>query len=91
MNKKEFIRRAARRAGGTIVDATIFYEAFMEELAEAMENEEKVLLQGVGTMRGIVKKAHVFHNIKTNQNEMAPAKKTIQFTPSDVFIKSMNQ
>ena len=91
MTKMDFIRRVANRADATITSTTKIYEAMMEELCESMINEEKVPLQGVGSLCGVVKESHPFYNIKTKKKEVAPAKKKIKFTPSTVFVKSMNE
>lgn len=91
MTKIDFIRRVANRADTTITNTTKIYEAMMEELRESMINEEKVPLQGVGNLCGIVKESHSFYNIKTSKKETAPAKKKIKFIPSTTFVKSMNE
>lgn len=49
MNKGEFLRAVAEKAGVTIKDATAVYEAFVEVVEEAMKKNEKVTLVGFGT------------------------------------------
>lgn len=98
MKKKEFIKRVAERADEfseshmTIKDATVFYEAMMDVMMEMIrdEDEEKIPLQGIGTLMGITKKAHVYHDIVKKENLMAPAKKKMKFIPSGTFIDVLN-
>lgn len=96
MKKKEFIKRIAERADEfseshmTIKDTTIFYEAMMDVMMEMIRDEEKIPLQGIGTLMGITKKAHIYHDIVKKENLMAPAKKKMKFIPSETFINVLN-
>ena len=49
MNKQELLRAVAEKAGMTIKDTGVFYEAFVETLKEEMKKGEKIALVGFGT------------------------------------------
>lgn len=90
MKKKQFIREVAKRSGGHICQVEKIYNALVDTIIDIIVDEDKINLQGVGTIKGIVKDAHEFHNIHTGKNEMAPEKKTVQFIPSGKLINYMN-
>lgn len=90
MKKKQFIRKVAKKSGMAICHAEKFYNAFVDAIVDIIVDEDKINLQGVGTIMGIVKEAHEYHNMHTGKNEMAPEKKTIKFIPSGSLIKFMN-
>jgi DNA-binding protein HU-beta len=50
MNKGELIKAMAAKAGFTVKDATIAYEALVEVATEALKNGEKIQLVGLGTI-----------------------------------------
>ena len=50
MNKGELIKAMAAKAGFTVKDATIAYEAMIETMTEALKAGEKIQLVGFGTM-----------------------------------------
>lgn len=90
MKKKQFIREIAKRSGAHIWQVEKIYNAFVDTIVDIIADEDKINLQGVGTIMGIVKDAHEYHNIHTGKNEMAPEKKTIKFIPSGKLVTSMN-
>ncbi len=49
MNKNEFLRAISEKTGSTIKDASDFYEAMVETVAEAMKADDKITLVGFGT------------------------------------------
>jgi len=51
MNKSDMIKAAARRAGTTQKVSEAVCEAFLAELAEALEAGENVTISGFGTFR----------------------------------------
>lgn len=90
MKKKQFIREVAAKTDLYVWQVEEVYRAFVETIVDVVTDEDKINLQGVGTIMGIVKDAHEYHNIHTGKNEMAPEKKTIKFIPSGKLITSMN-
>ena len=50
MNKGELIKAMAAKAGFTVKDATIAYDAMIETMTEALKAGDKVQLVGFGTM-----------------------------------------
>ena len=50
MNKGELIKAMAAKAGFTVKDATIAYDAMIETMTEALKAGEKIQLVGFGTM-----------------------------------------
>lgn len=65
MNKTEFLRAVANKSGATIKDTTAFYDAFVETVREAMENNDKVALVGFGTFEAKNKPARECTNPMT--------------------------
>lgn len=50
MNKGELIKAMAAKAGFTVKDATIAYDALIESMTEALKAGEKIQLVGLGTI-----------------------------------------
>ena len=65
MNKTEFLRAVADKTGATLKDTTAFYNAFVETVRGAMENNDKVALIGFGTFEAKNKPARECTNPMT--------------------------
>lgn len=62
MNKNEFLRSIADKTNSTIKDATAFYDALVETVAETMKAGDKITLVGFGTFQAKKKAASVRPN-----------------------------
>ena len=65
MNKGEFLRAVADKAGATIKDATAFYDAYVAVVEEAMKKNDKVTLVGFGTFEAKKRPARTCNNPAT--------------------------
>ena len=73
MNKQELLRAVAEKAGMTIKDTGVFYEAFVETLKEEMKNGEKIALVGFGTFSAKKREARTAINPRTKAKVNVPA------------------
>ena len=78
MNKGEFIKAMAEKAGFTNKDAGIAYDAFIDVLTEALKEGEKVSLVGFGTFEVKDVEAKTGVNPQTGEKvEIAACKKPV--------------
>ena len=78
MNKGEFIKALADKAGFSQKDATIAYESFMEILTKALQAGDKVALAGFGTFEVKEVAAKTGINPQTKEKvEIAASKKPV--------------
>ena len=78
MNKGELIKAMAAKAGFTVKDATIAYEALVEVATDALKNGEKIQLVGLGTIEVKEVAAKTGVNPKTGEKvEIAACKKPV--------------
>jgi DNA-binding protein HU-beta len=87
MNKQEMLRAVADKAGMTIKDTGIFYEAFVETLKETLAEGEKVSLVGFGTFSAKNKPARKAINPRTKETVDVPA----SVSPSLKFGKNFKE
>ena len=73
MNKGELIKAVAAKAGFSVKDAGIAYEAFLEVVTEALKNGEKVQLVGLGSIEVKEVPAKTGINPKTKEAVEIPA------------------
>jgi len=73
MNKQELLRAVAEKAGMTIKDTGVFYEAFVETLKEEMKKGEKIALVGFGTFSAKKREARTAINPRTKAKVNVPA------------------
>ena len=73
MNKQELLRAVAEKAGMTIKDTGVFYEAFVETLKEGLKNGEKIALVGFGTFSAKKREARTAINPRTKAKVNVPA------------------
>ena len=78
MNKGELIKAMAAKAGFTVKDATIAYDALVESMTEALKAGEKVQLVGFGTFEVKEVAAKTGINPQTKEKvEIAACKKPV--------------
>lgn len=73
MNKTEFIKAIAAKAGTSAKAAGEFYNAYVEVLAEALKKGDKVTLVGFGTYEAKKVAAHTAINPMTKAKVKVPA------------------
>lgn len=65
MNKQEFLREIAAKAGLTIKDAGAFYEAYVATVKEQLKKGNKIVLVGFGTFSSRKRAARTAINPRT--------------------------
>ena len=73
MNKTEFIKAVAAKAGATNKAAAEFYDAYVEVVAGALKKGEKIALVGFGTYEAKKVPAHTAINPMTKAKVKVPA------------------
>ena len=90
MNKGEFIKVMADKAGFTQKDATAAYDAFIEAVTEALKAGEKVQLIGFGTIEVKTKAARTGRNPSTGAAISIPASKQVKFSAGKTLKDKVN-
>ena len=90
MNKGELIKAMAAKAGFTVKDATIAYEALVESMTEALKAGEKIQLVGFGTFEVKERAARSGRNPKTGEVIQIEASKHPAFTAGKALKDSVN-
>lgn len=73
MNKQELLRAVAEKAGMTIKDTGVFYDAFVETLKAELKKGEKIALVGFGTFSAKKREARTAINPRTKAKVNVPA------------------
>ena len=89
MNKGEFIKAMAEKAGFTNKDAAIAYDAFVATVTETLKAGDKVQLVGFGTFEAKVRAAHIGRNPATGAEIKIPASKAPAFKAGKTFNDSV--
>ena len=79
MNKTEYVKAVAEKAGLTQRQAEAAYDAQLEVIADALKNGEKVALVGFGTYELKAKPAREVFNPLTKAKVKVPASKAPAF------------
>jgi DNA-binding protein HU-beta len=75
MNKGEFVKAMAEKAGVTVKEANVAYDAFVDVVTDALKKGDKVQLIGFGTFEVRAKAAREGINPQTKQKVKIPASK----------------
>lgn len=90
MNKTEFIRAISDKAGITMKDITVVYDAMLEVVEEALKAGEKISLVGVGSIELKNVEAKTGINPRTKETVKIPACKKPTFKFGDAFKAKFN-
>ncbi len=90
MNKGEFIKSIADKAGLTQKEAGAAYDAMLETIVEAFKNGDKVTLVGFGTFELKNKPARTGINPQTKQQVKIAASKAPAFKAGKAFKDLFN-
>lgn len=75
MNKNDLIRAIANKAGGTLKDAGIYFDAVISAITDGLKKDEKIQISGFGTFEIKSKAAREGINPKTGDKiKIAPSK-----------------
>lgn len=93
MNKKELIQALATKTGMTQKDCEAVYGAFLDTIAEKLNEETavKVTIPGLGTIKVKVKEAHQSRNPRTKELVDVPAKREARMSLSDTLKNKLVQ
>ncbi|HPJ75349.1 MAG TPA: HU family DNA-binding protein [Clostridia bacterium] len=87
MNKREFIKAMSAESGLTVKDTDKAYDAFLEVVAKALKEGDKVQLAGFGTFEVKKRAARTGVNPKTGEKVQIKASKA----PALRFGKSFKE
>ncbi len=90
MNKNEFLRAVAEKAGASLKATGEFYDAYVAVVAEAMKAGDKVALVGFGTYEAKNKPARVCKNPQTGKEVKVAACKAPALKFGKSFKDSIN-
>lgn len=90
MNKNEFLRAVAEKAGSTLKAAGEFYDAYVAVVRETIKEGEKVVLVGWGTYEAKKKPARVCKNPQTGKEVKVAACKAPALKFGKSFKDSIN-
>lgn len=79
MNKTEFITKVAEVTGFTKKDSTIFVDAAIDVITEALINKEKISFTGFGTLEPTVRAARKGVNPQTKLPIDIPESNSVHF------------
>lgn len=79
MNKIDFVKAIADKAGLTIKDSNSFLDAFVEVTKEVLAKGEEISLIGFGTFEVAERSARPGRDFKTGKMIEVPASKMVKF------------
>ena len=85
MNNKEFTAELSKRLGISTKEVNQYISALNEEVAQQLEEENTISIQGFGTFDVKKKLEHVVVNPSTRQRMLVPPKMEIKFKPSAII------
>lgn len=81
INKSDLIERISARTRIPKSDVTMMFNAAIDEMKFALENETTVALRGLGTFQQQTVKSKIGRNPRTNEQVIIPERKRIKFIP----------
>lgn len=90
MNNKDFINSVAQRAGLTAKNAQKLTTAFATAIADKLDDDTQLSIQGFGTFEVKKKMERVVVNPATKQRKLIPPKLVLAYKPSAVLKEKMN-
>ena len=90
MTKKEFISKTAKIAGFTNANMEIAFDAFLDGIKTALNEDESVTLNGIGKIGTKVSAPRVGRNPITGETINVPEKKKVFFRVSTILKKEIN-
>lgn len=95
MNKTELYRNtkeivAQELNGVTIKDTSVFVDATLKAIQDALVTGEKITLAGFGSYEIVKRPERMGRNPKTNEPMLIKSSKAIKFKPSAALKESVN-
>lgn len=91
MNKTEFIKRLSERLSLPPHAISCFLDAFHEELANVFKEDNRLIMQGMGSYYLWNKTERKGHNPKTGEKCLIPSKRSIKFRPGKGLLEKLNR
>jgi DNA-binding protein HU-beta len=85
MNKYDFIKDVAGKAGVTQNEAENIFNAMQKTISETLKSGDKISLKGFGVFKKLEKASRTGRNPKTGENITIPAKAVAKFSFSREF------
>ena len=83
MNKTDLINEIAAKANLNKVQAKAALDAMLESMSQALANEDRIQLIGVGTFQVNEMKERMGVNPRTKEKLVIPARKVVKFKPAE--------
>ena len=85
MTKADIVSQIAKKTGVEKVQIQTIIEVFMDEIKEALGNDQAVYLRGFGSFNTKTRKEKVARNISKNTTITIPEHKIPAFKPAKTF------
>ena len=85
MNKADMVEGVSKLTGSR-VEAQRIVDYLFKLMKEALEKNEKVVVQGFGSFHVVMRKAKKGRNIKTGEEVMIPARPAVKFRKAKDFL-----
>ncbi len=90
MNRDEFLKLLAKRAGISFEDAKLFYEKFLQRFVKILKSGQSVKIPGFGEFKVKKRKEKIIRDLNTQFERVIPAKILVNFSPAKVLIDRVN-
>jgi DNA-binding protein HU-beta len=90
MVKQDLVDGVAEKANLIKSDADRAVDAFLDTVQEMVMKEEKVTLDGVGTLHPKTREAHTARNPQTGESVEVPERKSVRFKISQTLKRMLN-
>lgn len=90
MTKRDIIRKLEKRTGLSLSQATHAVEGVIDIFADALANNETILLRGFGTIKTVERAARPARDINKGTQVMVPPTKQVKFTAYDALKQRIN-
>ena len=90
MRKDDIVRRIAEEMELTHVKAEDVVHAIFEEIKDALQQGDSVILRRFGSFQVRDKRARVGRNPKTGQEADIPARRVVRFKAGNAFKEAVN-
>ncbi len=91
MNNKEYIAELAQRSGYTQTDTQKMVAAVIEQMGDAFEEGNSVLVPTFGTFEVKKRMERVIVNPGTQQRMLVPPKLVLNFRPKEAVKEKLNK
>lgn len=91
MNNKEFIAELAQQSGYTQTDTQKMVTAIIEQMGDAFEEGDSVLIPNFGTFEVKKRMERIIVNPGTQQRMLVPPKLVLNFRPKEAVKDKLNK